>query len=249
MQREYIITRQGRDYVLYAGLLDAAHRDGLASIRTTLVQAPTPANGYVAICHAEVTTARGTFGALGDADPENAPRQMAHSLVRLAETRAKARALADAANIAMTAVEELADAPADPSPTAAPPRSPAARSVPLPEANPGTERADADHPAAEPTAHGAPAAPPPRAARVRVPIAPDAGPAQREGRRPTAVSAGASGLPATANQVDAITRLARALGRTIQTAGLTRIAASDLITQLSTDRFPPARREPHADQD
>ena len=49
MQREFIITRQGRDFVMYAGLLDAAHRDGLSAIRTTLLQAPSPANGFAAI--------------------------------------------------------------------------------------------------------------------------------------------------------------------------------------------------------
>ncbi|NCA14261.1 MAG: hypothetical protein EBS89_09030, partial [Proteobacteria bacterium] len=67
MQREFIITRQGRDFVMYAGLLDAAHRDGLSAIRTTLLQAPSPANSFAAICHAEVTTSRGTFTGLGDA--------------------------------------------------------------------------------------------------------------------------------------------------------------------------------------
>ena len=64
MQREFIITRLGKEYVLYAGLLDAAHQAGLRQIRTQLVQAPGPQNGFVAICHAEVVTERGTFTGL-----------------------------------------------------------------------------------------------------------------------------------------------------------------------------------------
>lgn len=144
MQREFIITRQGRDYVMYAGLLDAAHRDGLAAVRSTLVQAPSPANGFTAICHVEITTARGTFAALGDADPENAPRSMVNALVRLAETRAKTRALADATNIAMPVIEEQTDASAETTPIAAVPRSPANRPIPLPVAN--TSAADGPPP-------------------------------------------------------------------------------------------------------
>src|SRR5579883_2740354 len=57
---EFLIQRQGRTLILYAGLLDAAHRSaGLRSIRTTLIQAPTDANGQLAVCAAEVTTEDG----------------------------------------------------------------------------------------------------------------------------------------------------------------------------------------------
>jgi hypothetical protein len=109
MKREFVINRHGKDYVLYAGLLDEAHQQGLRSIKTQLVQAPTPQNGQVAICLAEVATEKGEFTGLGDASPENVSRAMLNALIRLAETRAKARALRDAINVSMVAVEELAE--------------------------------------------------------------------------------------------------------------------------------------------
>ncbi len=109
MKREFVINRHGKDYVLYAGLLDEAHQQGLSAIRTQLVQPPAAENGQVAICLAEVTTERGTFTGLGDASPDNVSRAMVNALIRLAETRAKARALRDAINVSMVAVEELAE--------------------------------------------------------------------------------------------------------------------------------------------
>jgi hypothetical protein len=113
MKREFVINRHGKDYVLYAGLLDEAHQQGLSAIRTQLLQPPAPENGQVAICLAEVTTERGTFTGLGDASPDNVSRAMVNALIRLAETRAKARALRDAVNVGMLSFEELAEGAAD----------------------------------------------------------------------------------------------------------------------------------------
>lgn len=109
MRREFLVDRQGRSFVLYAGLLDEAHAQGLKSIRTQLLQTPSPENGNVAICFAEVATDRGTFTGLGDASPENVARAMVPHLIRMAETRAKARALRDSINVGVTALEELAE--------------------------------------------------------------------------------------------------------------------------------------------
>lgn len=106
MKREFIVERNGREFVLYAGLLDEAHSQGLSLIRTELVQAPTADNGRMAIAHATVTTSKGTFTALGDASPDNVSRQMVPHLVRMAETRAKARALRDAINVAGAVAED-----------------------------------------------------------------------------------------------------------------------------------------------
>ena len=107
MRSEFIVELQGRKFVKYAGVLDEAHNQGLSAIRTTLIQAPTDENGMLAIVSAEVTTSKGTFSGLGDAAPANVSRNIAPHIIRMAETRAKARALRDAVNVAETLVEEL----------------------------------------------------------------------------------------------------------------------------------------------
>jgi hypothetical protein len=109
VKKEYIIERQGKQFVLYEGLLDEAHQQGLHRISTTLIQIPHDENGNVAIVAAEVETAKGTFSGIGDASPSNVNRMIVPHILRMAETRAKARALRDAVNIGVTAVEELGD--------------------------------------------------------------------------------------------------------------------------------------------
>ncbi|MDQ2733239.1 MAG: hypothetical protein M3Y56_16435 [Armatimonadota bacterium] len=107
MRSEFMIDRNGKTFCLYAGLLDEAHQQGLKEIRTTLVQIPTNENGNVAICQSEVRTEKGVFTGLGDASPQNVARAMLTCLIRMAETRAKARALRDAVNVGVAALEEL----------------------------------------------------------------------------------------------------------------------------------------------
>jgi len=104
-----MIERQGKRFVLYAGLLEEAHARGLRSIETELLQAPSPENGEVAIVRAVVRTEDGKFSGIGDASPENVNRSIVPHLIRMAETRAKARALRDAVNVGATALEELTD--------------------------------------------------------------------------------------------------------------------------------------------
>lgn len=117
MRDEFLITRQGKQYVLFAGLLDEAHARGLRSIDTELIQVPDDANGQVAVVKATVHVedpgkpdgGLRTFSGIGDASPENVSRNIVPHLIRMAETRAKARALRDAVNVGATALEELSD--------------------------------------------------------------------------------------------------------------------------------------------
>jgi hypothetical protein len=110
MRDEFLITRQGKQYVLFAGLLDEAHTRGLKVIDTELVQVPTEENGRVAVVKARVEMEDGrTFSGIGDASPENVGRNIVPHIIRMAETRAKARALRDAVNVGATALEELSD--------------------------------------------------------------------------------------------------------------------------------------------
>jgi hypothetical protein len=138
IDKQFLVEREGRTVALYAGLLDAAHRAGLKRITTTVVQVGAPANGETWVVAAEVETERGTFGGLGDASPANVPPELAGALPRLAETRAKARALRDALNAgALLTLEELGGHPAGEAPPASrpthlpvPPDAPAAAAAP-----------------------------------------------------------------------------------------------------------------------
>ena len=113
MRKEFIVERQGRAFVLYAGLLDLAHQNGLKSIRTELVQVPDENNYRVAICVATVVLEKEgverSFTGIGDAAPNNVAPAMLTCLIRMAETRAKARALRDSVNVGVTAFEELGE--------------------------------------------------------------------------------------------------------------------------------------------
>ncbi|HZF59101.1 MAG TPA: hypothetical protein VEZ19_11575 [Rubrobacter sp.] len=110
MRDEFMITRQGKQYVLFAGLLDEAHGLGLRGIDTDLIQVPEESNGNVAIVKATAEMEDGRrFSGLGDASPDNVGRSIAPHIIRMAETRAKARALRDAVNVGATALEELSE--------------------------------------------------------------------------------------------------------------------------------------------
>lgn len=107
-----IKDRQGRvidtkEVVTYAGLLNRATQDNLKKVYTELIQLPSEANQMTAICVAEVETDKGVFRDYGDANPVNVSSMIVPHIIRMASTRAKARAFRDAVNIGVVALEEL----------------------------------------------------------------------------------------------------------------------------------------------
>jgi hypothetical protein len=173
MRDEFLITRQGKQYVLFAGLLDEAHERGLRGIDTELVQVPDETNGNVAVVKATVEMEDGRrFSGIGDASPQNVGRNIAPHVIRMAETRAKARALRDAVNVGATALEELSDGDDAPPADHAPPRNrPAAvRQIPRREEPRSEEPRREESPEKEPERDGGEeAAPQPRTGRSRGP--------------------------------------------------------------------------------
>ena len=113
-ESELFMQLNGKTFVKYPGLVAEAHARGLRSMDTEIVQLPTDANGREAIFKCVVyiddpsdPRRAKRYTGHGDANPDNVNRMVEAHLIRMAETRAKARALRDAVNIGITSIEEL----------------------------------------------------------------------------------------------------------------------------------------------
>lgn len=131
--KKWVIQRDGKDFILYVGLLDLLHQEskGEFTITTKLEQAPTEANGQTAIVSAIASmgpNGNRCASGLGDANAGNVNRMMAPHTIRMAETRAKARALRDLLNVGLVASEELG--PSGPAPSLPRPVAPPANAGP-----------------------------------------------------------------------------------------------------------------------
>lgn len=105
---KFITTVQGgKEFILYSGLLHLAHNKGFSGSNTTMIQAPSNENGFSCIIMAQVTVNGNTFSDVGDASPQNVGKKIIPHIIRMASTRALARALRQAVNIGMTCFEEL----------------------------------------------------------------------------------------------------------------------------------------------
>ena len=101
----WIIRVQGKNFVRFEGLLSVAHERGLVSLETTVVRV----TAALAVCQSTARFSDGlTVTDVGDASPDNVARHLKPHFIRMAATRASARALRRALNIDMCSVEELA---------------------------------------------------------------------------------------------------------------------------------------------
>lgn len=108
LKEEFITDIKGKQFVLYAGVLDLATQRGLLKLEVELLQYPTKDNGREAICRAIAEGKNGeVFSDIGDANPNNCTEKIVKHLIRMASTRAKGRALRDMCNIGIACLEEL----------------------------------------------------------------------------------------------------------------------------------------------
>jgi predicted nucleic acid-binding Zn finger protein len=72
LDERWITNIKGKDFVLYAGVLDLATQRGLMKLEVALLQYPAKENGYEAICSAVAAGKNGeVFADIGDANPKN----------------------------------------------------------------------------------------------------------------------------------------------------------------------------------
>ena len=108
MDERFVKNIKGKDFAVYAGVLDLAHKMGLVELKAIPVQYPTNENNMRAICTSYAKTVDGkVFEDVGDADPRNTDAVISKHIIRMASTRAKARVLRDLTNVGMTCLEEL----------------------------------------------------------------------------------------------------------------------------------------------
>jgi len=108
LDERWITTIEGREFVKYPGLLDLGHQKGLSQIEVDIVQLPCAENGHFAVCKASVVSKTGeSFVDIGDANPGNCSSKVSKHILRMASTRAIARALRSFTNIGMTCLEEV----------------------------------------------------------------------------------------------------------------------------------------------
>lgn len=101
---QFLVTIQGKQFVLYTGLLHLAHQQGLVSLTEELISLSPEL--FLAKAMATFRDGR-VFQGMADATPDNVHSRIKPHFARMAGTRAKARALRDALNIAYTCAEEL----------------------------------------------------------------------------------------------------------------------------------------------
>lgn len=119
MKEEFTIQRSGKLFVLFAGLLDEAHAKGIKSIETVPKDVVFDDQGeplYATFTARVVMKDDSVFTGFGDATRKNVGKNIVPHLIRMAETRAKARALRDAVNVGAASIEELGDESEDQQP-------------------------------------------------------------------------------------------------------------------------------------
>jgi len=108
VKKEHIVNIHGKDFVKFEGLLDVAHSIGIQGMETEFLPELSNHEKQSYTFRAIVTDKDGrVFKATGDASLQNVDKMVSRHVMRVAETRAIARALRFLTNIGMASVEEL----------------------------------------------------------------------------------------------------------------------------------------------
>jgi hypothetical protein len=101
--RPHVVTIQGKAFVKVGGLLALAHARGLQSLTTIF----TYNDAELSLAQSTAVFPFGSFTDVGDASPTNCNAKVRLHFRRVAATRSTARALRQALNVSMVALEEL----------------------------------------------------------------------------------------------------------------------------------------------
>lgn len=112
---KFVKNLQGKEFVLYNGLISLGKEKGIKSMTSRILQYPTNENGNTIIVEATVVGLEDvngemmevTYTGIGDANVGNCNKQVGQHYIRMADTRAKGRALRDFLGIDMVMSEEL----------------------------------------------------------------------------------------------------------------------------------------------
>ena len=107
-KRGFIVSLQRKDFILYTGLIVLAHERGLTGIETEPVVMDFDNCRFVFKAVA-IGKEGQRFTGYGDTTQHNCSKMILPHAIRMAETRAKARALRDFTGLGLTAFEELGD--------------------------------------------------------------------------------------------------------------------------------------------
>ena len=116
-KEKFVVSIKGKEAIKAEGLTALAHEKGLWKMETDVIQFPTQANNFVAICK---TTVGGydwdpvknelrevEYTDIADASPDNVTSMVAKSYIRMASTRSIARALRKYTNVDILCSSEL----------------------------------------------------------------------------------------------------------------------------------------------
>ena len=101
----HIVRLNRKPFILYSGLLTLAHELGLSSIEEEILECDWENGRFVV--RATVTTKTGSYVGHGDATKYNCGKMILPHALRMASTRAKARALRDAVGLGTVSYTHL----------------------------------------------------------------------------------------------------------------------------------------------